>query len=43
MLGYPEDSVLIGGMALGYEDVEALVNNYRTPRESALSFTRFFE
>ncbi|MGA7278602.1 MAG: nitroreductase [Desulfocapsaceae bacterium] len=43
LLGYPEDAVLIGGMALGYEDEEALVNSYRTPREPAHTFTRFFD
>ncbi|MDH5394580.1 MAG: nitroreductase [Gammaproteobacteria bacterium] len=42
-LGYAEDSVLICGMALGYEDKDALVNSYRTPREPAASFTRFFD
>lgn len=42
-LGYPEDVVVIGGMALGYEDTEALVNTYRTPREDISSFTRFFD
>ena len=42
-LDYPEDSILICGMALGYEDTEALVNSYRTPREEVASFTRFFD
>jgi len=42
-LGYPADSILIGGMALGYEDTDALVNSYRTPREPAATFTRFFK
>lgn len=42
-LGYPADSILLGGMALGYEDTEALVNSYRTPRLPVESFTRFFE
>ncbi|MDH5634106.1 MAG: nitroreductase [Gammaproteobacteria bacterium] len=42
-LGYPEDWLVIGGMALGYEDTDALVNSYRTPREEIASFTRFFE
>lgn len=41
-LGYPENSVLIAGMALGYEDTEALVNSYRTNREEPASFTRYF-
>jgi len=42
-LGYPSDSILIGGMALGYEDTKAPVNNYRTSREPVDSFTTFFE
>ena len=42
-LGYPEDAVLVCGMALGYADKEAVVNSYRTDRESVESFTRFFE
>jgi nitroreductase len=41
-LGYPEESILLGGMALGYEDTEALVNSYRTPRLEVEAFTRFF-
>ncbi len=43
ILGYPSDSILLGGMALGYEDTEALVNSYRTPRLPVESFTRFYE
>jgi nitroreductase len=42
-LDYPGDLVLLGGMALGYEDTGALVNSYRTPREPAQTFTRFFK
>lgn len=42
-LGYDEDSVLLCGMALGYEDTEAPVNNYRLDREEYTSFTRFFD
>jgi nitroreductase len=41
-LGYPRESTLICGMALGYEDTNAQVNSYRTPRESVASFTRYF-
>lgn len=41
-LGYPEDSILIGGMALGYEDKQAPVNSYRTARLEVDEFTRFF-
>jgi len=43
LLGYPEDSILICGMALGYEDYEAKVNSYRTTREPVETFTQFFE
>ncbi|MEJ2056919.1 MAG: nitroreductase, partial [Desulfofustis sp.] len=42
-LGYPAEKVLLGGMALGYEDQDALVNSYRTPRLAVDEFTRFFE
>ncbi len=42
-LGYRPDSILIGGMALGYEDTEALVNSYRTPREPVTAFTRIIK
>lgn len=41
-LGYPADSILLCGMALGYEDTKAKVNSYRTPREPVESFARFF-
>ena len=42
-LDYPEDSILICGMALGYEDTAAVVNSYRTPREAVDSFTRYYD
>jgi len=42
-LDYPADSILLGGMALGYADPKALVNSYRTQRLEVESFTRFFE
>ena len=42
-LGYPEETVLLCGMALGYEDKAALVNSYRTSREDVGSFTRYFK
>jgi nitroreductase len=42
-LGYGDDTMLLCGMALGYEDTEAVVNSYRTPREKLESFVRFFE
>lgn len=41
-LGYP-DTLLVCGMALGYEDSAAKVNSYRTPREAVETFTQFFE
>lgn len=41
-LGYDDQLILLGGMALGYEDPEAPVNGYRTPREPVDAFTRFF-
>lgn len=41
-LGYPQETVLLCGMALGYEDKDALVNSYRTSREDADSFTRYY-
>lgn len=41
-LGYAQETILICGMALGYEDKDAPVNNYRTPREEVNVFTRFF-
>lgn len=43
ILGYPQDSILICGMALGYEDTEAVVNSYRTPRAAIAEYTRFFD
>lgn len=42
-LGYPDDTILLCGMALGYEDSSALVNSYRTPREAVNTFTRFYK
>jgi nitroreductase len=42
-LGYPQDSILICGMALGYEDTAAPVNGYRVPRQPLADFSRFFE
>ncbi len=41
-LDYPQESILICGMALGYEEKDAPVNSYRTPRENVASFTRYF-
>jgi nitroreductase len=42
-LGYSQETVLLCGMALGYEDKDALVNSYRTSREDVKSFTRYFK
>ena len=42
-LGYAGDVQLICGMALGYEDLNANVNKYRTPRESVKDFTQYFD
>jgi nitroreductase len=42
-LGYSDDNILLCGMALGYEDKNALVNSYRTSREESQSFTEFFK
>ncbi len=41
-LGYPEKSVLVCGMALGYAVREAPINGYRTEREEVEGFARFF-
>jgi nitroreductase len=41
-LDYDQSNILLCGMALGYEDCAAPVNQYRTPREEVESFTRFF-
>mgnify|MGYP001824633765 CR=1 FL=1 len=40
-LGLAEDCILICGMALGYEDKDAVVNSYRTPREPIEAWVRF--
>ncbi|ODS23286.1 nitroreductase [Candidatus Endobugula sertula] len=41
-LGYDNSTILLCGMALGYEDKSALVNSYRTERESLETFVQFF-
>ena len=43
VLGYDDSVTVICGMALGYEDVSAPINNYRTPRLAVDEFTRFFD
>ena len=42
-LDYPDDTVLLCGIALGYEDKDALVNSYRTSREEVATFTKYFK
>ncbi|WP_026337454.1 nitroreductase [Teredinibacter turnerae] len=41
-LKMPAEATLLCGMALGYEDTDADVNSYRTPREPVEVFTQFF-
>ncbi|MCU7834019.1 MAG: nitroreductase [gamma proteobacterium symbiont of Taylorina sp.] len=42
VLNLPSDSQMICGMALGYEDVDAAVNSYRTQRAGISEFVTFF-
>jgi len=42
-LDYNAEATLICGMALGYEDLDAEVNKYRTARESVDNFTQYFD
>ncbi len=42
LLGLGEEEVVLCGLALGYEDSSAPVNQYRTPRESPDNFTRWY-
>lgn len=42
-LGYDEDSIMLCGMALGYEDTTAVVNSYRLDREDVMNFTKIFD
>ncbi len=42
ILDYPQDTILLCSMALGYEDTEALVNSYKTPRVSVNSFAKYY-
>jgi len=42
-LNYNADAKLICGMALGYEDLGADVNQYRTAREPVANFTQYFD
>ena len=43
VLEYPSDNILLCGMALGYEDRHAPINQYRTPREELEQFVKFYE
>lgn len=42
-LDLPADTRVIAGMALGYEDTDAAVNQYRTEREPVAQFCRFLK
>jgi len=42
LLGYDDTVNLLGGMALGFEDKDAAINSYRTPRAAVSEFSRFF-
>ncbi len=42
-LGYDDSMHVICGMALGYEEREAAINSYRTPRMEVGEFTRFLD
>ncbi|MCL4140329.1 UNVERIFIED_CONTAM: hypothetical protein GTU68_038102 [Idotea baltica] len=42
-LNYPASKRIVCGMALGYEDLSAPVNQYRTNRESANVFSDYFD
>jgi len=42
-LDYDENKLILGGMAIGYEDTNHPVNQYRTEREAIENFTKFFE
>ena len=42
-LEIPENQVVVCGMALGYPDPDHPINQYRTEREPASAFTRFFD
>jgi nitroreductase len=41
-LGISDDLQLLGGIALGYEDTEAKINSYRTPRIEKEDFSSFY-
>jgi len=41
-LGIGDDCILLCGIALGYEDTNAPINQYRTPRVELAEFVRYF-
>ncbi len=43
ILDIPAEKRVICGMALGYADPDAAVNQYRLPREASSRFTRWYE
>ncbi len=40
-LDIPKETILLCGMALGYEDSDAPINQYRTPRLPLAEFVQF--
>lgn len=42
-LNIPNNKILLCGMALGYEDTNDIINNYRTPRISLDDFATFHQ
>ncbi|HIC46456.1 MAG TPA: nitroreductase [Methylophaga aminisulfidivorans] len=42
-LSIPKDAIILSGMALGYEDTEAQVNQFRTERETVENFIQFYD
>lgn len=41
-LNYPDEALLLCGMAMGYEDDQKPINQFRTDREETESFSQFF-
>jgi nitroreductase len=41
-LNFPRKSILVAGIALGYEDKNAIINNYRTNRDDISKTTKFY-
>ena len=42
-LNYPASKHIVCGIALGFEDKDVAVNQYRTEREDTGQFTKFFD